>query len=100
NQNFSYVRSDLSSAYNRSGDPIDTLNRKLDFFYRSFLYLRSTNTFIVYDQVQSKASSNPRGAYTKNIRWHLPEKPAVTGKSARLDHGQSRLFIDAVLPAN
>ena len=38
NQDFSYVRSDLSSAYNRAGDPLDTPNRKLDFFYRNFLY--------------------------------------------------------------
>ena len=26
--------------------------------------------------------------------------PAITGKMARVDHGQSRLFIDTVLPAN
>jgi hypothetical protein len=35
-QDFSYVRSDLSSAYNRAGDPSDAPNRRLDFFYRSF----------------------------------------------------------------
>src|ERR1700737_1510114 len=33
NQDFSYVRSDLSSAYNRAGDPTDPPNRKLAFFY-------------------------------------------------------------------
>ncbi len=100
NQDFSYVRSDLSTAYNRIGDPEDTPNRKLDFFYRNFLYLRAANTFVVYDQVQAKPSSNPKGAYKKHIRWHLPNRPVITGKTARLDYGQSRLFIDTVLPAN
>ncbi|PYQ48745.1 MAG: hypothetical protein DMF59_15115 [Acidobacteria bacterium] len=100
NEDFSYVRSDLSTAYNRYGDQTDTPNRKLDFFYRNFLYLRASNTFIVYDQVQAKASSNPKGAYKKQIRWHVPEGPNITGKVARVDHGQSRLFIDTVLPAN
>src|SRR5207248_3486629 len=100
NQNFSYVRSDLSTAYNSIGDPADTPNRKLEFFYRNFLYLRSSNVFVVYDQVQAKASSNPKGPYKKHIRWHVPERPTITGKIARLDHGQSRLFIDAVLPAS
>src|SRR2546428_6393218 len=100
NQNFSYAPSDLSTAYNRAGDQTATPNRKLDFFYRNFLYLRASNTFVVYDQVQAKPSSNSRGSYKKQIRWHLPEKPTITGKVARLDHGQSRLFIDTVLPAN
>ena len=99
-QDYSYVRSDLSTAYNRAGDQTDTPNRKLDFFYRNFLYLRASNTFVVYDQVQAKPSSNSRGAYKKQIRWHMPERPTITGKMARVDHGQSRLFIDSVLPAN
>jgi len=99
-QDYSYVRSDLSTAYNRAGDQTDTPNRKLDFFYRNFLYLRASNTFVVYDQVQAKPSSNSRGAYKKQIRWHMPERPTITGKMARVDHGQSRLFIDTVLPAN
>jgi hypothetical protein len=100
NQDFSYVRSDLSTAYNRAGDQTDTPNRRLDFFYRQFLYLRGSNTFVVYDQVQAKPSTNSRGAYRKHIRWHLPDKPTITGKTARLDYGQSRLFIDTVLPSN
>ena len=100
NLNFTYVRSDLSSAYNRNGDPADTPNRRLEFFYRNFLYLRAANVFVVYDQVQAKASINPRGPYRKQLRWHLPNTPAITGKMARLDYGQSRVFIDTVLPAN
>jgi hypothetical protein len=100
NQDFSYVRSDLSTAYNRAADPTDTPNRKLDFFYRNFLYLRAANVFVVYDQVKAKPSENPKGAYRKHIRWHLPDSPTITGKMGRLDKGQSRLFIDTLLPAN
>ena len=100
NQNFSYARSDLSTAYNLYGDPLSDANRKLEFFYRNFLYLRRPNVFVVYDQVQAKASSNPLVAYRKHIRWHTPALPVILGKMARLDYGQSRLFLDAVLPAN
>ncbi len=100
NKDLSYVRSDLSTAYNRAGDQSDTPNRKLDFFYRNFLYLRAANLFVVYDQVKAKPSSHPKGAYRKHIRWHLPNTPAISGRKAQLDSGQSRLFIDTVLPAN
>ena len=99
-QDFGYVRSDLSSAYNRAGDPDDTPNRKLDHFYRSFLYLRAPNVFVVFDQVAAKTSTNPNGPYKKHIRWHLPDLPVINGKTARLDQGQSRLFLDVVLPQN
>jgi hypothetical protein len=99
-QDFTYVRSDLSTAYNRYGDTEDTPNRKLEFFYRNFLYLRESNLFVVYDQVRAKTSTNRRGPYQKHLRWHLPNAPTVTGTMARLDYGQSRLFIDTVLPAN
>ena len=97
NQDFGYVRSDLSTAYNRAGDPDDTPNRKLEYFYRNFVYLRAANAFVVYDQVKAKTSGNPRGAYAKHIRWHVPAAPAIAAKTARMDQGQSRLFIDTVL---
>ncbi|HLE57231.1 MAG TPA: hypothetical protein VJB15_09120, partial [Rhodothermia bacterium] len=100
NQDFSYVRSDLSTAYNRAGDPSDAANRKLESFYRNFLYLRAPNVFVVYDQVKAKQSDNPKGAYKKHIRWHVPDRPVVSGRTVQLDRGQSRLFLDAVLPAN
>jgi len=100
NQDFSYVRSDLSTAYNRAGDSADSVNRKLDFFYRNFLYLRAPNLFVVYDQVQAKPSSNALGEYKKHIRWHTPASPVLTGRLAQLNYGGSRLFIDSVLPAN
>jgi len=100
NQEFSYVRSDLSTAYNRAGDPADTPNRELEYFYRNFVYLRAPNVFVVYDQVKAKTSLNPNGAYKKHIRWHVPGAPVIGGRWAQEDYGQSRLFIDAVLPVN
>ena len=100
NPDFSYVRSDLSTAYNRAGDPADTPNRELEFFYRNFVYLRAPNLFVVYDEVKAKPSANPKGDYNKHVRWHVPAMPAITGKIARVDQGQSRLFLDMVLPVN
>jgi hypothetical protein len=97
---FSYVRSDLSTAYNRNGDPSDTPNRELEYFYRNFVYLRAPNLFVVYDQVKAKTSGNVLGEYKKHIRWHTPANPSITGKMTRLDYGQSRLFLDTVLPAS
>ncbi|HEV8266956.1 MAG TPA: hypothetical protein VGR00_01935, partial [Thermoanaerobaculia bacterium] len=100
NQDFGYARSDLSTAYNRAGDPADEPNRMLEYFYRSFLYDRASNLFVVYDRVKAKTSMNMKGPYRKHIRWHVPESPAITGRRVQMDHGQSRLFIDTVQPAN
>lgn len=99
-QDFSYVRGDLSTAYNRDSNFEETPLRQLDYFYRNFLYVRASNVFVVFDQVKAKTSAEPEGPYRKHIRWHVPANPVITGKSARIDHGQSRLFINAVLPSN
>ncbi|MGO9060862.1 MAG: hypothetical protein ACLQU2_26290 [Candidatus Binataceae bacterium] len=100
NPNYSYVRSDLSTAYNRAADPADQVNRKLDFFYRSFLYLPGSGVFVIYDQVQAKPSSNPKGPYAKHLRWHLPNKPSVAGNIVSLNQGGSRLYLQALEPLN
>jgi hypothetical protein len=100
NQDFSYVRSDLSSAYNAFGDPAQEPNRRLEYFYRNFVYLRAPNVFVVYDQVKARTSTNPKGPYKKHLRWHLPNRPMMAGRVVQFDQGQSRLFIDTVLPAN
>lgn len=95
----SYVRSDLSTAYNRSGDPADQADRKLDHFYRSFCYVRAADLFVVYDQTAAKPSSNPHGPYRRQLRWHLPNKPTVAGARVTVEQGASRLQIDTLLPA-
>jgi len=99
NNAYSYVRSDLSTAYNRGSDPADQVDRKLAYFYRSFLYLRSANLFVVYDRVRAVPSTNPLGQYRKHLRWHFPNAPTITGKTVRVDQGASRLYLDTLLPA-
>ncbi|MFN8492178.1 MAG: hypothetical protein U0350_31555 [Caldilineaceae bacterium] len=96
---YTYVRSDLTTAYNNaSGSDGAAALRKLNYFYRNFVYLRTPNVFVVYDQVQNKASTNPKGAYKKHLRWHLPNKPTVSGSMAVVDQGASRLYIETLLP--
>ncbi len=97
---YTYARGDLSAAYNRGSDPADQTGRKLDYFYRSFLYLRPANLFVVYDQVKAIASANPLGPYRKHIRWHFPTQPTITGKTVRVDQGASRLYLDVLLPSS
>ncbi len=102
---YTYVRSDLSSAYNAS-DPSGCygsrlhVQRELSYFYRSFVYLRSANLFILYDQVKAASSTNPHGQYVKHLRWHFPNVPRIKGHSVRVDHGTSRLLLDMLLPQN
>jgi uncharacterized repeat protein (TIGR01451 family) len=100
NGQYTYVRSDLSKAYDRSSDPTDEPNRKLNFFYRSLLYLRSPNIFVVYDEVEAKTSTNPLGPYKKHLRWHFSNVPTIAGKTVQVDQGASRLYVDTLLPQN
>ena len=99
NLSYTYARSDLSTAYNRASDPADAVNRKLDFFYRSFLYFRRANLFVVYDRVKAKPSTNSQGAYAKHLRWHLPNRPTISGQVAMVQRGSSRLYLRTLLPA-
>jgi hypothetical protein len=100
NDNYTYVRSDLSTAYNRSGDPQDNTGRTLDHFYRSFLYLRPANVFVVFDQVQARRSTNRQGPYQMRLRWHFPNRPTLNGRTVQMDQGASRLYLDMVSPAS
>jgi hypothetical protein len=99
NDAYTYVRSDLSTAYDNGGDPAAQAGRRLDFFYRSFLYLRSAGVFAVFDQVRVEPSSNPHGPYLAHLRWHFPARPSLSGNRAQVVHGISRLDLDTVLPA-
>ncbi len=98
NDDGTYARSDLSTAYDNGGDPAAQAGRKLDYFYRSFLYLRAAGAFVVYDQVQVAPSSNPRGPYRKELRWHFSALPTVSGQTATVTNGTSRLRVDTLLP--
>lgn len=104
NDNYSYVRGDLTSAYDLQDYPApvwaDTVKRPLNYFYRNFLYLRQSNLFVVYDQVNVKNSTHANGQYRKELRWHFPIQPTVNGSRVTVTHNNSRLFLHTLLPAS
>jgi gliding motility-associated-like protein len=99
NDNFSYFRSDLTSAYYMSYYNPDTTKRSLRYYYRSFLYLRSSNVFVVYDNLLAKNSTNVAGQYKKHLRWHFLNQPVVNGNNITATMDNSKLFIHTVSPA-
>lgn len=100
NDTFSYVRADLTSAYYRKGEIADTVNRTLKHFYRSFLYLRNSDIFLVYDKILAKNSTNVQGQYKKHLRWHFLENPTINGNNITAIEDNSKLFIHTVIPTN
>lgn len=95
---YSYIRSDLSSAYIGSADTTDTAPPALEYFNRALVFLRDPNLFVVYDQTKARASNNPRGAYRKHMRWHFPNRPTVNGSTLSMLQGESQLNMLFVLP--
>lgn len=99
NDQFSYFRSDLTSAYYISYYNPDTSKRSVRYFYRSFLYLRNSNVFVTYDNFQAKNSTNAAGQYKKHLRWHFLNQPVVNGNNVTATIDNSKLFIHTVIPA-
>lgn len=104
-----YLRSDLSSSYNFIGwhntlnTTIylqDTVNRKLEHFYRNYVYLPTSGKFVVFDQVKVKQSNHPNGEFEKHLRWHFANEPIINGNTLRQDKGNSRLWLTTLSPAN
>ncbi|RYE23498.1 MAG: T9SS type B sorting domain-containing protein, partial [Sphingobacteriales bacterium] len=98
NDKFSYFRSDLTSAYFVAYTAPDTSQRTLRYYYRSFLYLRGTNIFLVYDNLLVKNSANAKGQYKKHLRWHFLKQPVVSGSNVTATMDNSKLFVHTVLP--
>lgn len=98
NDAYSYIRSDLSTAYDHGADTTDTAVRSVEYFYRNFAYLREANIIVVYDQTKSAPSANPRGEYRKHIRWHFPNRPTVSGATLTMEQRASRLNMAFLLP--
>ncbi len=97
NDIFSYFRTDLTSAYFVSYSNPDTSQRTLRYYYRSFLYLRNSNIFVVYDKFLAK--NNPSNQYPKHLRWHFMESPIVSGNNITATMDNSKLYVHTVLPA-
>lgn len=100
NNDFSYIRSDLTSAYYRSYDTTQLAARKLHYFYRNFLYLPNANVFVVFDQVKASNSTNPNGQYIKELRWHTPGTPSINNNHVTAIYRQSKLYLHTLLPTN
>ncbi len=98
NMEYSFVRGDLSTAYETTADTSLLGNRRLDYFYRSFFYQRYANIFVVFDQVKAKPSANPLGPYPKHMRWHFPVKPVVNQNTVLVEKGDSRLHMISLIP--
>jgi len=99
NDNFSYFRADLTSAYFTSYSNPDTSQRTLRYYYRSFLYLRNSDIFLVYDKLLAKNSSNAAGQYQKHLRWHFLTSPTINGNNITDVMDNSKLYIHTVIPA-
>lgn len=95
---YSYIRGDYSSCYNSSGDVSTFVNRRLNKFYRDFVYLRSLDVFLVSDFVSARAAT-PQ--YKKHLRWHFPtNQPTVAGNKINSTYGDSKLSITTLVPAS
>ncbi|MBL7817038.1 MAG: T9SS type A sorting domain-containing protein [Saprospiraceae bacterium] len=94
---YSYIRGDYTSCYNASGDVSTQTNRRLNKFYRDFVYLRTTDVFLVSDYVSARAAT-PQ--YRKHLRWHFPDNvPTVNGNTINATYGSSKLAITTLVPA-
>ncbi|MEP6612504.1 MAG: cadherin-like beta sandwich domain-containing protein, partial [Mucilaginibacter sp.] len=99
NDSFSYFRADLTPAYLISYSNPDTTKRTVRYYYRSFLYLRNSDIFVVYDKFMAKNSANAAGQYKKHLRWHFLKPPVVNGSNITVTQDNSKLYIHTVLPA-
>ncbi len=99
NDDFSYIRADLKSAYYRKPEVADTANAAVKRFQRSFLYLRGSDVVLSYDRVLVKNSTHQNGQYKKHLRWHFMENPVVTGNNIVATMDNSKLFVHTVIPA-
>ena len=99
NDSLTFVRTDASSAYN-SGNYSNMPNKKMNYFYRDFIYLRGSNLFLTYDQISAKNSTNIKGQYRKHIRWHFLGTSTVTGNQVKITQKNTDLHIHTLVPAS
>lgn len=98
NDDYTYIRADLSTAYDHGADTTDPAPRSLERFYRTFAYIRPANIFVVFDQTKARPSAHPRGEYRRHMRWHFPNRPTVVGSTLTMEQGASRMNMTFLLP--
>ncbi len=97
---YTYVRSDLASAYDHGADTTDPAARTVEQFDRSFACIPGGDVFVVYDRTKIRPSSNPLGPYRAHLRWHCPNEPQTASASLEMRQGNSRLDMAFLLPEN
>ena len=82
-ERYTYVKGDATAAYSSS---------KLELFTREIVYLKP-DVFVVLDRVRAASP-----AFTKRWLLHSFNEPAVSGNSATITEGDSRLSVTSLLP--
>jgi hypothetical protein len=81
---FTYMKGDATAAYAPS---------KVTLFTREMVYLKP-DIFVILDRVRATSAS-----YKKKWLLHTVNEPIVTGDTAMVTEGTSRLFVKSLLPA-
>ena len=105
--NFSYTLSQLTGAYDQVPGKLNTTNRTLRSYYRTFVWMGG-GYFVVKDRAISHAARAGVSTYDKLLFWHLspgttPAWTAPTVSGSRVTTatiGSSKLVIDTLLPAS
>jgi len=80
---FTYMKGDATAAYASS---------KVSLFTREMVYLKP-DTFVVLDRVRATSAS-----YKKTWLLHSVNEPTISGDTAMVQQGASRLFVKSLLP--
>ncbi len=84
-ETFTYMKGDATAAYSPA---------KVDLFTREIVYLKP-GTFVVLDRVEATSPS-----FTKRWLLHTINQPTISGNTATVTSGDSKLVVTSVLPAN
>jgi hypothetical protein len=90
---YTYVRSNLTSAYDITTLKQDPSNRSLISYTRALMYLRPDIT-IIQDIVNGR-----KATYTKRLRFHFPSPVVKSGNNYTVTSGTSRLEVSTIAPA-
>lgn len=82
---FTYMKGDATAAYASS---------KLDLFTREIVYLKP-DVFVILDRVEATSAS-----FTKRWLLHTVHQPTISGNTATVTRGDSKLVVTSVLPPN
>ena len=84
-ETFTYMKGDATAAYSPS---------KVDLFTREIVYLKP-DVFVILDRVKASSAS-----FTKRWLLHSINQPVISGNTATITRGVSKLVVTSVLPAN